>query len=398
MAVYEYIAKDRSGERFSSTYSEVDNVREIRNDLDKAGYELLKVKRKKSIERQRRKIKQSEVVNFTYKFAGMYSAGLSILQCLETLQEQTKNEALQQVIADITESIETGSSLKKAFSKYRHIFSDFFIGMIEAGETGGKLATTLQMSAVYLEKRADLKQRIKSAFVYPAVVTIMCCIIVGFLLVFFVPVFSKLYDQLKVTLPGPTLVLVALSRLLRNFWPVIVIAAAAAVISVKFLFKNKNVRRTWDAFKLNMPIFGRLNRMTAVTNFIRSFAILASVGVPLTRALEVAALVAQNDKVAEISSEMQGAIEAGHSVADSLKNYKIFPPIIHQLAASGEKSGKLAEMLDKGAEFLDKDIERTVHALLAKLEPTLTVIMGVIVGFVLLSVYLPMFDYMAHLK
>jgi len=398
MAVYEYTARDQIGEKFTSIYDDVDGVGGLRDDLDKAGFVLLEAQRKKALEKIGKKVRLSEVVSFTYKFAGMYSAGLSILQCLETLEQQTPNEAFKNVIADVRKSVETGSSLTKAFAKHRMIFSDFFIGMVEAGESGGKLAMTLETSAVYLEKQFDIRRKVKSAFVYPAVVTVMCGVIVTFLLVFFVPVFSKLYEQLKVPLPGPTQFLVSISYMLRKGWPVLILAAFGFVMAVSKLKKSQYIKKRWDILKLNIPVFGKLNRMVVVSNFIRSFAILASVGVALTRALEVASLVAHNHRMSEISNELRASIETGQPIAEALKNYKIFPPVIFQLAASGEKSGRLAEMLNKGAEFLDKDIERTVHSLLTKLEPALTVIIGLIVGFILISVYLPMFDYMAHLK
>jgi type II secretory pathway component PulF len=398
MAVYEYTAKDEVGEKFSSTYKDVEDVKMLRKDLDKVGYVLLEARQKRGLGRRRRKIKAGEVVNFAYKFAGMYSAGLSILQCLETLEEQITNRTFKYVVEDIRQGVEAGMSLTKAFAKYRDIFSDFFVGMVEAGETGGKLGSTLQISAVYLERQADVKRRINSAFAYPLVVSIMCFVIVTFLLVFFVPVFSKLYRQLNVALPGPTLFLVFLGTVATKYWPVAVVFGAASAIALRWLLNNKQFRRYWDEFKLNMPVFGGLNSMIVSSNFIRAFAVLASVGVPFSRALEVAGLVANNHRMAEISEKLQASIETGQSLASSLKSYKVFPSIISQLAASGEKSGALAEMLEKGADFISKDIERKVHLMLVKLEPTLTVVMGIIVGFILLSVYLPMFDYMAHLQ
>jgi len=398
MAVYEYTAKDDHGDKFSSVYDNIDNVVTLQKDLDKAGYVLLDAQRKRDMEANRRKIKPHEVVTFAFKFAGMYSAGLSILQSLEMLEEQATNEYFKVVITDIRQNIETGSSLKKAFSKYRNIFTDFFVGMVEAGEASGKLADTLEMSAVYLEKRMDMKRKIKAAFAYPIVVSCLCFAVIGFLLVYFIPVFSKLYRQLKVPLPGPTQFLVSLSLVVRDYWFVIVLVGFILAVVIRRLLKNRYIRGRWDVFKLYMPVFGKLNRMVVTTNFVRAFATLASVGVPLTKALEVAGTVAQNSRIAEISGELQRAIESGSSVAKSLKRYKVFPAIIPQLAASGEKSGKLAEMLDKGAEFLDKDTEKMIRTMLVKLEPLLTVIMGFVVGFVLMSVYLPMFDYMSHLK
>jgi len=337
-------------------------------------------------------------VAFTYKFAGMYSAGLSILRCLETLEEQAENGTFQEILADIRQNVETGSSLKKAFERYKDIFSDFFLGMIEAGESGGKLTTALEMSAEYLEKQAELKRKVMSAFIYPIVVGMVCILVVCFLLVFIVPMFLKLYQKLHVPLPGPTQVLVDLSSLIRGWWWALLIIGVAAVILLQKLQKNPRVNAQWDALKLKIPVFAKLNRMVVVSHFTRTFALLASVGVSLIEALSVASTVAHNHKMTEIAEELKTSIQAGNPVGMSLKKYDIFPPMITQLAISGEEAGQLAEMLKKGTDFLDKDIERTINSLLVKLEPALTVIMGSVVGFVLMGVYLPMLDYMRHLK
>jgi type IV pilus assembly protein PilC len=397
MAVYEYTAKDETGSRFSATYNDVENVAVLREELTKMGYVLVRAHRKKP-ERKRKRIKQEEVTAFAYQFAGMYSAGLSIIRCLETLEEQIKNQAFKYIIADIRQSVETGSNLAKAFGKYGNVFSDFFLGMIEAGETGGKLATSLEMSAAYLEKQLVLKRKVKSAFAYPLVVSTMCFVVISFLLVFVIPVFVKLYKQMNVPLPGPTQVLINLSTIVRDWWWAILIVAAAAAIVLRKLLGNLHIRARWDAFKLNMPVFAKLNRMLVVSHFTQTLAMLISVGVPLVQALEVASLVAHNHKMAEIAKELQKAVETGNPVAKSLKEYDIFPPVITQLAASGEEVGMLPEMLNKGVDFLDRDIDKTINALLVKLEPALIVIMGAIVGLILISAYLPMFDYMSHLK
>lgn len=398
MAVYVYTAKDINGKKISATSSEINSVAALREELDKMSYVLVKARRAKDPEKKRKKIKQSEVVAFTYKFAGMYSAGLSILRCLETLEEQTENEAFKKVIADIRQKVETGSTLRNAFEKYTGLFSDFFLGMIEAGETGGKLGTVLEMSAEYLEKQAELKQKVKSAFIYPAIVSIMCLVVVSLLLIFIVPMFSKLYKQLHVALPGPTQFLVDLSFLIRGWWWAIIIVGVAVVILIRRFLKKQNIKARWDVFKLKVPVFAKLNRMVVISHFTRTFAMLASVGVSLIEALDVASLVAHNHKVSEITKELQQLIQSGNPVGRSLQNYDIFPPMITQLAISGEEVGQLPEMLNKGADFLDKDIDKAINALIVKLEPVMTLIMGVIVGFILMAVYLPMLDYMRHLK
>ena len=398
MAVYEYIAMDVQGNRYTATSNDITGIAMLKDELAKMGDTLVKATHQKSTLGIRPKIKQAEIVSFAYKFAGMYAAGLSISRCLETIEKQTEIPALKYVLSDIRQSIARGSTLKDAFEKHKNLFSDFFIGMLEAGESGGRLHETLEISAVYLEKQADLRHKIKAAFAYPIVVAVMCILIVTALIIFIIPVFSNLYKQLNVPLPGPTQALVNLSVLVTNWWWMLLAAIIAVIFLVRFLMENPKLRAAWSTFKLNMPVFAKLNRMVIVTRFMRTFAMLVSAGISLIKALDVANVVANNAKISEIVDEMQQSIEAGRPVAASLEKYDIFPPIITQMVASGEEAGKLAEMLNKGLDFLDKDIERMIKNLLVKLEPAITLIMGIIVGFILLGVYLPMFDYMSRVK
>ncbi len=398
MAVYEYTAKDTNGNKFSGVCSDIDNVGVLRNDLTKMGDTLLRAKRKKSDSSKRARITQDEIVTFTFKLAGMCSAGLSITGCLETLEEQTLNHSFKQIISDIRRNISAGATLKAAFGKHREIFSDFFLGMLEAGQTGGKLSETLEASAVYLEKRADFRRKIKSAFAYPVIVGLMCFGVISALVIFVIPVFAKLYKKMHVPLPMPTQVLIGLSVCLRDWWPVLLLLCGSFVLLWRFLRKNSRLKVRWDSFKLNMPILAKFNRMVVATQFIRTFAMMTSAGVPLVKALEVAKEVVSNTHVSEITAQLQQSIQAGNTVAGALKDFSLFPPLIVQLAASGEEAGKLSEMLNKGADFLDKDIDRMLKSMLVRLEPALTAIMGLIIGFILISVYLPMFDYMSHLE
>ncbi len=398
MAIYEYTAKDKVGNKFSGIYN-IESAASLREELTKIGYVLIKARKEKSLSAKNKKVKQSEIATFAYKFAGMYTAGLPIFKCLEMLEQQTENKNLKYITADIKQSVESGLNLKSAFDKYRNVFSDFFVGMLEAGETAGELGKTLDMSAEYLEKQVELKRRIKAAFAYPLIVTTLCTVVVTYLLICIVPVFSRLYEQLRVPLPGPTRVLVHLSSFIRSSWWAIIIVVGGVVIALRKIMEKPHIKARWDNFKLTkIPILAKINRMIVVSRFTRTFAMLSSVGVSLTEALEVASLVVHNYKITKITKELKTAIESGHPIAASMQNHDIFPPIITQLAASGEETGTLPEMLHKGADFIDKDIERTISSLLVKLEPALTVIMGLIVGFLLLGVYLPMFDYMGHLK
>jgi len=398
MAVFEYKAKDESGSVFTGLYHDIDSLSALRDELGRLGYVLVKARRKKTIQGKKRRIKQFEVVSFAHRFAGMCSAGLSIARCLEVLEEQTENPAFRDRISDVRQHVETGSSLKEAFGRHKEVFSDFFLGMLEAGESGGKLSHSLEMAAIYLEKQNDLKRRVTSAFAYPVVVGVMCLLIVIYLIIFVVPVFSKVYQQMHVSLPGPTQALLNLSTFVREYWIFSWIGFFVCFLFWRKFSKSSKIRARWHAFKLEMPVFGKLNRMLVLSRFVRTFAMLATAGVSYLDAIEIAGVVANNYTIKDIGKNLQERVGTGSSLTEAMGNHGIFPPMFIQLAAAGEEAGVLPEMLNKGVDFLDKDINRALNSLLVKLEPTLTIIMGMIVGFILLGVYLPMFDYMSHLK
>lgn len=398
MAVYEYTARDEIGAVFSGIYEDSGGVSALKGELAKIGYNLVSAKRKRVFNPRSVRIKQADVVAFVYKFAGMCGAGLSIIQCLDTLEKQTENKSFKFIINDIKKNIKTGVSLTGAFEKYRYVFSDFFLGMVEAGESGGRLAESLEISAKYLEKRTDIQNRLKSAFTYPVIVIIVCFMIITALVTFVVPVFSKVYHQLGVPLPGPTQTLLVFSIIVRKWWPALIVLAVVLSIACRYIRKNKFIKSRWDHFKFVIPVFGKLNRLVTVSHYIRSFAMLITTGVPIIKAFEVSSMVANNEEISQITLDVQKSVQAGNSVAESLEKHKIFPPIIVQLAGSGEEAGVLGQMLNKGVDFLEKDVERITNSLLVKLEPALTLGMGAVIGLILLAVYLPMFDYMAHLK
>ena len=401
MAVFTYVAKDEKGAMVTGTYADVSSASELRDELDKMGYALIKARRGKQAKKEKRifgRVRQADVATFAYKFAGMYSAGLPILRCLETLEQQTDNPVFRDILSEVRENVATGSSLRAAFGRHKGVFSDFFLGMIEAGEVGGKLDETLEMSAAYLERQVQLKQKLISAFIYPVMVTIMCFAVITFLLLFVIPVFSKLYAQVHAALPGPTLILIMASNFIRQKWLVMIVVMGLLTLGLRRLFISQRFKVVWDDFKLYMPVFGKLNRMLVVLHFTRTFAMLVSVGVSVIKSLEMAGVVANNQTVNRITAELKKSIQAGAPIAASLKKFDIFLPVIIQMASSGEEVGMLPEMLSKGADLLDKDVERTINSLMVKLEPALTLIMGLIVGFILIGAYLPMFDYMGHLK
>lgn len=398
MAAFQYMARDDAGNEFSSVYTNVESVEALRSELIKVGYVLVRARRQRAAAAPHHRVGPREVASFAYKFGGMYAAGLSIAQCLETLERQADNRAFRIILADVRRHVEAGASLRSAFEPHRKIFSDFFLGMIDAGESSGRLSQSLEASARYLEKRLELQQKVRAAFVYPLVVGLVCAIVVTCLLIFVVPVFSQLYQRMHVQLPGPTRALVIFSLVLRYWWWVLLPALAGAVWGLRRLFAHPKVRSRWDRLKLGLPLLGPWHRHLLVSQFVRTFGMLLAVGVPIIEALETAGRVARNEEMARISADLRQAIRAGRPLAGSLRAQELFPPMVVQLVASGEEAGILPEMLAKAADLLDKDADRLAASLLIKLEPALTVLMGLIIGLILMSVYLPMFDYMAHIR
>ena len=398
MAAYEYTARDTAGNEVRSVYTNVQSVRALRSELVKLGYVLVQARRQRGPSRARGRVRPREVASFAYKFGGMCSAGLSITSCLQILEQQAENDAFKSILADVRRRVESGSSLKTAFEEHRGVFSDFFLGMIDAGESSGKLTQSLDASARYLEKRVELQEKTRAAFVYPMVVGLVCSLVVISLLIFVVPMFSQLYSRLHVELPGPTRTLVAVSTVLRTKWWLVLPTIAGLVLGTRRLLKNPRARIQWDRWKMQMPLIGSLSRLILVSQFIRTVGMLISVGVPIIDALEAAGQVARNEEMSRITAELQQAIRTGHPVAQSFRTHAVFPPMVIQLVASGEEAGVLPEMLAKAADLLDKDADRLAASLLVKLEPALTIVMGLVIGLILMGVYLPMFDYMACLK
>jgi type IV pilus assembly protein PilC len=362
------------------------------------GDKLLRATRVKSLVGRSTGIRRSDVVAFAYKFGGMISAGLPIVQALDTLAQQSKSRPLRRILEDVSRTVTRGSSLSDAFEKHRRVFSDFFVGMVEAGESGGALGDTLVSCASYMERRADFHRKVRSAFAYPLVVGVVSLAVVTALVIFVVPVFAALYRQMRVPLPGPTRVLVGLSTLAIDWWWAMFAGTAGAAVLLIILLRDPNARNRLSRLISRVPFYSGLGRMIVVCHFVRTFVMLISAGASLIRAMEIADKVAGDRTLSEAVSQLKQSVRAGGAVSDAMSRHKIFPPEIVEMAASGENVGALSEMLSKGADFLDKDIEFAMKSALTKIEPAVTVIMGTVVGLILLSVYLPMFDYMSHIK
>ncbi|MBL7072733.1 MAG: type II secretion system F family protein [Candidatus Omnitrophica bacterium] len=344
-----------------------------------------------------KKVSMGDLVVFIRQFSTLISAGISIIKCLSALEKQTENVVLKKAVAGIRIDIENGASLSEAMEKYPALFSEFFIALIKAAEAAGILDKVLLRLADHLEKQDNLRRTVRNAFSYPVVVGVLSILVVGFLVIVIVPVFSDIYKRLGVTLPLPTLALVAFSDFVRRFWWAILIASGAGIVGLKMALKNTVFKEMLDNIKLRMPVFGRLMRLSSTARFIRTFGDMISSGIIIQESLAVADKVANNKAVSEIVEDMADNVQNGKLISEALKDQNIFPPSTVQMIASGEESGALDYMLEKSADALERDVDDIVKRLVVKIEPIMTFFMAILVGFIAIAIYLPIFDVMTKM-
>ena len=338
------------------------------------------------------KVNQKEISVFSRQFATMINAGLSLIRALHILGEQTESKVLKVVVTEVRLDVEKGASLSQALGRHPKVFNRLFVAMVKAGEVGGVLDSVLMQLASIIEKQVELKRKIKSAMTYPVAVLALVLLIVTAMLVFIVPTFESLYADLGGTLPLPTRLLLGVSGLVTGYLPIIVVAEVLFAVAFKKWITSEGGRAKWDAFKLKVPIFGKLVHKTAITRFSRTFAVLLRSGVPILEALEITSETVNNTVVASAVKDVQTAVKQGESVAGPLSRHAVFPPMVVQMLAVGEETGNVDEMLEKVADFYDAEIEAIVDALTSLLEPLLIVVMGGAVGGMVVALYMPMFQ------
>ena len=397
--MYEYRARDRSGKVFDGEL-EATSSAAVAKTLRARGMLPLSVGEKKASVLQKElkipgfggRIKQKEIALMSRQLATMVNSGLTLIRSLSILEDQSENPVLKEIIGQVRTSVEQGVSLSAALDDHPKAFSPLYVSMVRAGEVGGALDETLTRLADTLEAGARLRSQIKSAMAYPVVVLNLIVFIVIAMLVFVVPIFEKMYEDLGGTLPLPTQVLINISRFITSKWWMIFAVMAALIYAFKRWKKTEAGRRRWDAMKLRFPVFGQLTQKVAISRFARTFSILSRTGVPVLQTLDIVAETAGNATVSDAVLEVQASVKRGESLAQPLERHDVFPPMVTQMMAVGEETGALDAMLGKVADFYDREVEDTVNALTSLIEPILIVVMGVVVGGILISLYLPMFN------
>jgi type IV pilus assembly protein PilC len=330
---------------------------------------------------------------FSRQFATMTTSGMSLLRSLSVLEEQATKPGLKKAISDVRTDIERGVSLSGALGRHPKVFPTLMVAMIRAGETGGFLDNALERIATNFEKDAILRGKIKGALTYPVIVLGFSGLLIAAVLIFIVPVFEKMFRSLGGQLPLPTQIIVNVSHSMPIVGPVVLIA----IFGGSALFKRELARRPalrlrFDRFKLKIPVFGRLLTKIAIARFSRNLGTLLGVGVPVMQALDVVGATTGNQVISEAMKDLQNAVRDGHPMSSALHKHKIFPQMVNQMVEVGEESGQLSLMLEKIADFYDREVDSAADALTASIEPIMVLLMGVIVGSMVVCLYLPMFS------
>ena len=343
------------------------------------------------------KVKVKEIAIFFRQFSVMIDAGLPLVQCLEILAANQESQTFQKTLTGVRTTVEGGATLANAMRQFPNVFDDLTTNMIEAGETGGILDVILQRLATYVEKAVRLKAAVKSALIYPVSVISIATLIVGALLKWVVPIFSNLFAGLGVALPLPTRIVMGLSGFVQSFWWVFIVGTVGLVFGIKQVRKHPRGRYYFDRFLLNMPVVGPLLRKIAVGRFTRTLGTLITSGVPILEGLAITAKTSGNAVLEEALMKVRKAIEEGRTIVDPLRECGVFPNMVTQMIGVGEATGAMDNMLQKIADFYEEEVDAATKDMLALLEPAIIGVLGVTVGGIVISLYMPLFAMIAKL-
>ena len=350
----------------------------------------------------RKKVKSKELSIFTRQFSVMIDAGLPLVQCLEILAQQQDNKHFQQVLLQVRQDVEEGSTLATAMARHPKVFDQLYSNMVEAGETGGILDLILQRLSTFIEKLVKLKRDVISAMIYPSAVVLMAIAAVAVIMVVVIPQFQQIFIGLLgpgEQLPLPTRIVVGISSFLAGWGGLIILATIiATVIGVRFYYKTPGGRRVIDSLMLKLPIIGQILRKIAVARFARTLSTLLSSGVPILQSLDITARTAGNVIIEEAITNVRAGVERGENFVDPLKATDVFPHMVAQMVGIGEQTGALDAMLGKIADFYEQEVDAAIANLLTLIEPLLIGFLGVTIGSIVIAMYLPLFTLIGKLS
>lgn len=400
MATYTYTAKRERGTPFSGEVAG-DNKAAVVAELRRKGLTVLKLEQKRSLPdlntllESSKKVKARDKSVFARQFATMINAGLPVLRALYILEEQTENTRFKKILASVREDVEAGMALSDAMERYPVAFDRLFVSMVRAGEAGGALDSTLERLALQLEKDDTLKRTIKSAMIYPLLLLVFAIAVAAGMLLFIIPIFSSMYDDLGGDLPMLTQIMMKLSNTLKGYWFIIIPILILLVYGLKRLKNTDQGRQTWDRIKLKLPMkIGPVVQKLAVARFTRTMATLVGAGVPILQSIEITGRVSGNTVIEEAMVDVKESVRSGETIAKPLSRVPVFPAMVTHMISIGEETGALDTMLNKVADFYEAECDATVKSLTSIIEPIMMLFIGGIVGVIVISMYLPMFNMM----
>ena len=401
MATFAYVGRTRSGavkkgELSAKTRDEaVDQLRKqsvVVTSLEEkkggaGGFDLSKISFGSGLT-------DKDLVVFTRQFGTMINAGLPLVQCLEILSTQSENKVLRETIGEVKTQVEAGSTFSDALRRHPRVFDDLYVNLVHAGEVGGLLDTILTRLAKYIEKAMKLKGQIKSAMIYPAAILGVAVVVIAVLMIWVIPIFAKMFNELsggKMGLPGPTQLVIDISNVFTSYWWVMLIVIGATVFGMKKYYATSQGRMAIDKLLLKTPVFGDLIRKASVAKFTRTLGTLLASGVPLLDGMTICAKTAGNKVIEETLINARISISGGKTIADPLAASGVFPKMVTHMIAVGESTGALDAMLGKIADFYEDEVDQAVASLTSLLEPIMMVFLGIVIGFIVVAMYLPIF-------
>lgn len=403
MPIFSYTFKDALGAIQKGT-ADAESEELLRKRFEEQGFtitEVTMIKAKSPKTRSPGKVKLTDLSVWCRQFSTMVDAGVSLVRCLDVLGHQTQNKKLKKIIGDLGTRVEAGESLSRAMQRHPKAFSSLFIGLIKAGEIGGVLEESLQRLSHFLEKDVELRRKVKSALTYPVLVLVMSLGITMFLVYWFVPQWAAILTDLGLKaedLPAPTKFLIDVSNILVYKGWMVAVSIVVLIVANRLFVSTRFGRRVMDRVKLKVPVFGKLHHKICMARFSRTMGTLLTSGVPILQAMETVAGTVGNTIMSDAILEARARIREGDRIGDPLEESKLFPPMVVHMIGVGEESGSLDFMLQKIADFYENEVEAALASLTAALEPIMIVGLGFMVGFIVISMFLPLVKVISSLS
>jgi len=392
---YKYVALTKDGFKISGSI-ESNNESEVISMIRGNNYLPISIERdvesEAKVEIFAKKVKKKDLAVFCRQFYTMLDAGLGIVKCLEILSVQTENKTLKKALTEVGEDVQKGVTLSEAMRIHEKVFPSILINMVEAGEVSGNLDTILERMAVHFEKENKTENKVRSSMVYPIVLMVVSIAVVIFMLIFILPTFVGMFEGSDTPLPLPTRILIGLSDFLKSYWYIFIGVVALIVFGISSYINSESGRRFFDSIKLKLPIVKGPTVKIVTSRFTRTLSTLMSSGIPLLRSMEVVSKVVNNKVVEEKLILGIEDIRRGVPLSRMIRDIEIFPPMVDSMVKIGEESGALDDILLKTADFYDEEVDVALTKLTSMLEPLMIVFMALIIGFIVIAMYLPMFE------